>query len=375
MEVRIVPGRGRGLFALRDLSGGHIVIRESPLLVYGEAEAAGSFCAHCIRCVSSSSPACESCSKARFCDERCRAAAIASSHTPWMCSALQDVARAGIGHEAGTQARFLLAAVSLAARNAEDFQRLLLLDGQASVFANDPRPAGVAELVLALLRTHCFELAKGLSLEMFLNLLAKDKINAFGLMAPSSGTAQRKVRAYARYAQASMLNHDCLPNACRFEYLDKPGASNTDIYIRLLHDVPQGSEICISYFPVNWNYKERRERLVEDYGFECNCERCRVEQTWSDGDGEGDEEEAMEHDQTDGDGEDEEEEMDKDGDGDFPHAMFFVKYLCPEESCGGTMAPLPGNANLMECNVCGRLRSEQEFIDDLEQHGTARHSD
>ncbi|KAH9316249.1 hypothetical protein KI387_024876, partial [Taxus chinensis] len=55
----------------------------------------------------------------------------------------------------------------------------------------------------------------GFSSELTASLLSKDKQNAFGLMAPVQQGAERQVRAYAIYAQASFFNHDCLPNACK----------------------------------------------------------------------------------------------------------------------------------------------------------------
>lgn len=202
----------------------------------------------------------------------------------------------------------------------------------------------------------------------------------------------------------------------------------------------------------------RQERLLEEYGFTCTCQRCQTEEAWSDGEesedgeaageegnvsegelvvvgtalskakakGAGDEErsnggsseadakdgeaEGKERLESEGDlvvigtalnkgkakvsegenesragtsleiGSDEESEdgrpsgsQTEDG-GDFEHAFFFVKYLCAHEECGGTMAPLEGRwtggqpgvgefeqAEAMECNVCGLIRTDAEF--------------
>lgn len=163
----------------------------------------------------------------------------------------------------------------------------------------------------------------------------------------------------------------------RFDYIDKPGVGNTDIIIRSLHDISEGAEVCISYFPINWRFAERQRKLNEEYGFECKCERCKIEEGWSDEDtAEQNDDISVEGEGSEGD-EDmentEEEVMDAEGDtqGSFPHAMFFVKYLCPNESCGGTLAPLPpveGVISVMECNVCGQLRSEDDFLQEIQEH-------
>lgn len=217
-----------------------------------------------------------------------------------------------------------------------------------------------------------------LSLELVSSLLAKDQRNAFGLDGPVTEPGERKVKAYALYAQASFLNHDCLPNACRFDYIDSPGVGNTDIVVRALHDIPERVEVCISYFPINWQRTERQKRLKEEYNFDCNCKRCNVEENWSDEDiTEQPDDISVEADGSEGDEEmktPEEDEMQADGNtqDNFPHAMFFVKYLCPKEKCGGTMAPLPPSSgaisSIMECNVCGHLRTEEEFLEDIDKH-------
>ncbi|MBA0616502.1 hypothetical protein Godav_016545 [Gossypium davidsonii] len=183
---------------------------------------------------------------------------------------------------------------------------------------------------------------------------------------------ERSVRAYGIYPKASFFNHDCLPNACRFDYLDSAPAQNTDMIVRMIHDVPVGREICLSYFPVNLNYSARQKRLTEDYGFTCDCERCKVEANWSDNEAdviddngtveENEDEEIME--------EDNDEQMvasegDEVGEADFPHAYFFVRYMCNRENCWGTLAPLPPSndvqSKVLECNVCGNHKSEEDI--------------
>jgi len=242
------------------------------------------------------------------------------------------------------------------------FQTLLSLDGGgAQVRENEAEVAFFLHSVISLL-----PFPEGVSLpsvEMIMALLAKDRCNAFGLMEPFSENKERSVRAYAIYPNASFFNHDCLPNACRFDYIDTATDGNTDIIIRMIHDVPQGREICLSYFPVNVSYSERQRRLLEDYCFSCHCDRCKVEANWSNED-DGGEDEAMEEDDENMEGsEGENNEIEPEGDDDFPHAYFFVRFVCDRENCGGTLAPLPPSnrspSDVMECNVCGNLKKDE----------------
>ncbi|KFK40321.1 hypothetical protein AALP_AA3G359600 [Arabis alpina] len=119
-----------------------------------------------------------------------------------------------------------------------------------------------------------------------------------------------------------------------------------DIVTRMIHDVPEGREI---------------------YGFRCECDRCKVESSWSEGEEEYEVMEQLE--------EDEEEEMEEeekeegcgkgvDDEASFPHAYFFVRYMCEKENCFGTLAPLPPKSNddvsrVIECNVYGSFKEDE----------------
>lgn len=48
--------------------------------------------------------------------------------------------------------------------------------------------------------------------------------------------------------------------------------------------------------------------------------------------------------------------------------VFLLKYVCPEEGCGGTLAPSSRSSD-HECNVCGRWRSEAQFLQQLQDEG------
>ncbi len=47
--------------------------------------------------------------------------------------------------------------------------------------------------------------------------------------------------------------------------------------------------------------------------------------------------------------------------------MFLLKYVCPRPACFGTMAPLPAQPDVCECSVCGTLRSDAEFLAEIER--------
>ncbi|KAL1210635.1 Histone-lysine N-methyltransferase ASHR2 [Cardamine amara subsp. amara] len=376
LKVAEIGGRGRSLVTAQSLRAGQIILRESPLLLYSAfpvLSSVSSYCDHCFRLLASLAQKCQSCSLVSFCSPNCFA-----SHTPWLCESLRRLHQSSSAafsdqpSDRQVQARFLLSAYNLAAASPCDFQILLSLQGSGS--NGDISSSAAANFLHSLLSAVCPPLPVPISPELTAALLAKDKVNAFGLMEPFSvSNEKRSVRAYGIYPKASFFNHDCLPNACRFDYVDSASDGNNDIIIRMIHDVPQGREVCLSYFPVNMNYSSRQKRLLEDYGFKCDCDRCKVESSWSEGEEdendvmeEMDDEDGQEEEMEDEEGEKEEEETCGNGVDDessFPHAYFFVRYMCDKENCFGTLAPLPPKTHdasrVLECNVCGSLKEDE----------------
>ncbi|XVF62469.1 hypothetical protein PTKIN_Ptkin09bG0010500 [Pterospermum kingtungense] len=378
-----IEGRGRALVASQPLRAGQIVLKDSPILVYSalplvkpQSSASASYCGNCFRILTSSEniTPCPSCSHHHlFCSPGCLNKATTSSHSPWVCRALSCLRDCpplvSQPLERQVQARFLIAAYNLALVSPSHFQVLLSLEGQGS-----PSDAATAQFLHSLISSLCPPPSLSISVDLTAALLAKDELNSFGLMEPASlqQDGQRSIRAYGIYPKASFFNHDCLPNACRFDYLDSASDRNADIIVRMIHDVPQGREICLSYFPVNLNYSTRQKRLAEDYGFTCDCDRCKVEANWSDNeadviDDNGDVEEEEEEEVMDEDSDEqmvasESEHGAEAGDTDFPHAYFFLRYMCNRENCWGTLAPLPPSddapSKVLECNVCGNLKND-----------------
>jgi SET and MYND domain-containing protein len=121
--------------------------------------------------------------------------------------------------DAQTQARFLVAAYNLAIVSPHSFQQLLLLEGEATMAVADGERLhalhAFMEDVVRWARVECPTLPSW-PLELLSLLLAKDQRNSFGFSVVIPGSGERRVRAYATYAQASFINHDCLPTACRY---------------------------------------------------------------------------------------------------------------------------------------------------------------
>lgn len=114
-------------------------------------------------------------------------------------------------------------------------------------------------------------------------------------------TASRTLRGGALYPTCALINHECLPNVARFDALDaavegnwpaqwpgrggipadagmnavtgssagampsssSSGCSTTRVVLRALHELPAGTEIVQSYFPLNWDYETRQAQAQQ----------------------------------------------------------------------------------------------------------------
>eukprot|EP00240_Pyramimonas_obovata_P005783 CAMPEP_0118929162 /NCGR_PEP_ID=MMETSP1169-20130426/6239_1 /TAXON_ID=36882 /ORGANISM="Pyramimonas obovata, Strain CCMP722" /LENGTH=324 /DNA_ID=CAMNT_0006871297 /DNA_START=112 /DNA_END=1083 /DNA_ORIENTATION=- len=287
-----IPGKGRGLVAARDIRAGETILVESPILAYVVDETKRLICANCLRVLPNDggqalpSTSCNACDgQSSFCSEGCYTAACNSgAHSPLLCRTLK--ALGGVMHTLSPEYRDL-------ARFLAQAYCLKMDEHVASTPVNCSRYAAFMALTPAAPPPGCEEEQAAQILHPLIctamggnpgdiletvALLRKDTENTYGVMAPCSSmtTAEggRQVRANAVYPLAARLNHSCMPNVARFDYVDQPGPDNLRIYMRALDHLPAGTELVQSYFPISTDHATRRERLRSIYGFECDCGRC-----------------------------------------------------------------------------------------------------
>ena len=101
-------------------------------------------------------------------------------------------------------------------------------------------------------------------------------LNCFGDAQSDRAIAASREQAVTSHIglwpEMSFINHSCAPNAINYV------VGNT-IIIRAAQDVAAGQEITISYLgrPQLDHVETRIDKLEEDYGFSCECERCTSE--------------------------------------------------------------------------------------------------
>lgn len=353
-----LPGRGTCLLAVRDLRPGETVLVEPPVLLYAHPDYDAAVCARCLRALhtvdAATTPPCGGC-RARFCGGPCAALAASpgGGHTAAACRGLALLRALPLGADDLHLARFLLHAYSAGLQH-----QLLRLAPGAGVSAAHSRLAAAAAPSLAAALGYAVPEAEAAQ------LLAREAANGFCVMAPDGGPTgdgmARRVRGTGLYLLASRLNHGCFPNVARFDAFDAPGEGGWCLQIRAMDPIPAGSELLLSYFPISLPLAQRQARLRADYGFECACARCSLEAAAAASMAGG----AMSAGAggVDGDDDDDAAPWEAGGDGyDAEYSLWFLKFLCPVEGCGGTLAPPMPTATTMLCNYCGAARDDAEF--------------
>jgi len=102
-------------------------------------------------------------------------------------------------------------------------------------------------------------------------LVERDSHNSFGIRSLDDGGDE--YFGYALWPEASFFNHSCKPNVAK-----KRNGRTWEFW--LLRDVEPWQELAISYIggeEEELGLTERRRRLRSTWGFECQCERCHVE--------------------------------------------------------------------------------------------------
>lgn len=96
--------------------------------------------------------------------------------------------------------------------------------------------------------------------------------NAFGIRSGSEDGEE--YMGYGVYTAVSYFNHSCDPNV-----LKRRVGRAWEFWTA--RDVAEGEECCITYLGGDEKYltvAERKGRLQEVWGFDCTCQRCRVEE-------------------------------------------------------------------------------------------------
>lgn len=102
--------------------------------------------------------------------------------------------------------------------------------------------------------------------DLFRQVLYREMSNSFGIWDPSEGSDQ-ELLGWALHPKAVYFNHSCEPNIRKVRH-------GRNMVFIAEHNIEEGEELCITYGSVAEPVEERRNRLLENYSFWCQCSRC-----------------------------------------------------------------------------------------------------
>lgn len=388
------PDRGRCLESNAAVEAGAVVLAESPVCWWVDPECQDYVCAHCLETFakdSAAAPRCEVCGQVRWCSTACQSSDSRHGAVRNLLVAAGSLGGAPEDLEAKSLLFFVAHATALRRTDPAAFAQLwsLMLGTRVPLSAADE---AACNTVASLLQRASPSDAHLFHISIVRELCLKDKTANFAVMLPppdvSDGEmAVRRVRGYATYPRLSLANHSCLPTVARFDHFDGRGiggAAPTDIKalraaapeaarigglvgvpdaelgipphklaVRLvtMHALPARTELLITYMPPMDEPMMRKERLLDEYGFECRCHRCTVEFA---AEHEGDEHKNAALKAAEAAGVDSAYIM-----------LFLLKHVCPV--CQGTLAPLL-QVTMGKCNRCGATQTEEEFMERVEAY-------
>lgn len=267
--------RGRYIKSNRPIKKGQIIITSQPLGTVPLPQTINEFCNYCFR--KQTSPPlqrCSQCKKAYFCDMACFKNAWLSYHQ-FVCKHLITVTHRDAEDDMDLEmlekvalnvSRYKKRKDTITNNNHAEESVQVTMEAFFSLMGHDDRqPRHVKEkhtlLAKEALKKPFIQTTDITENELihFLNVFKSNNfsIDDIDMFAIGEGT----------YPIASLFNHSCRPNAVvMFE-----GALAS---IHAIEDIPENTEIFISYVDAAHSREHRQKSLREKYYFTCQCERC-----------------------------------------------------------------------------------------------------
>lgn len=282
IKVKQIPSKGDGLFAERPLLvSDPICSLGYPTMMAIDSDLVPNVCYHCLAVTATHLPLpsygntpvdlmmCNGCHFARFCGRDCQVKSWRAYHK-YECK----VFKKRKNDQLHAIARAVLRVVLLKDRDllpSEDFDRI------RSLVAHE-------EILTAGRRSNLTELAEGIkhlaessmSVEMIQRLIFIMRANATELPTTLNGAIGVMLNPLI-----AKLNHSCEPNVAI--YRPSGWADSTEdttdgrkVFTQIipLRDIQEGEELLLCYVDPTASVEARKEKLKDEYLFDCNCVRC-----------------------------------------------------------------------------------------------------
>ena len=167
---------------------------------------------------------------------------------------------------------FLISGCFMAASSETHLSSLLTLADNPTVYKSASLHSHV-QAYLHLLTLLPTDLLSHLRTDICHELISRASHNAFSIRPSSDGEHSGEFLGYGVWPEASFFNHSCRPNI----HKERRGRQWT---FRSNRDIAAGEELCITYLggdERDLDVKGRRKRLLDEWGFQCQCPGCEEE--------------------------------------------------------------------------------------------------
>jgi hypothetical protein len=277
--VKDSPGKGRGLFANRDISFGEVVLSEDdPVCCVFQNPKIFNKCHECLN--SNPKICCNICESYWYCNDDCRERALTTKKHKEVCKIseiLKNFENMGglVGNMIKMMKNRMLMVTELYYRdqfgdlkNCESFQSLL--------FGNleNVERSGYEMLCsdFANILTNIINLNEKIPDEKLPENILKN-CRRLDLNSQALRHVGEKL-ASGLFTNFSLLNHSCSPNCV---VLDVYPSCDRFLEVRAIKNIKQNEELLISYIDITEKHETRSEKLKR-YEFICQCDRCLKEE-------------------------------------------------------------------------------------------------
>eukprot|EP01134_Creolimax_fragrantissima_P005926 CFRG5926T1 len=289
VEIKNIPGKGRGLFATRTFSPGDVVLRAKPFAWTVASDRCENLCNECLQpSAIGTLKKCSICKVAWYCGRECQ-------HRAWMRHKLVCVRSSGSGRWLETESTVaqdeayllddLLVRLSATSQNRKPttIHSQPVPEPTATDVMTMPHPidASTSDPTLARLvhdrqsTRNSVRMRKSSSSPVFSNLLSVDDISTMILrMKCNNFSIWNDLLVPVGsgcYPGGALLNHSCAPD-CVVTY-DLVTKTQT---FHAIKEIAVGCEVAHSYLDVAESTEKRKEYLRQHYGFDCTCTKCEV---------------------------------------------------------------------------------------------------
>ncbi|KAM7535609.1 hypothetical protein Aperf_G00000092973 [Anoplocephala perfoliata] len=234
----------------KSYKAGELICLENPLAFALHRKASSQYCGECLK--SESLSRCSRCKYVFYCSRKCQ-----KSH--WSMHKSECACIAGSGATPGATLRIIFYIITSKIYQTDPIFATYMSHAEEMI-SNYEDKVKMEHFYVMLMVLSNNQI--NISEEEFFQIFGKVRINAFDLTNPQGNEI-----GVALYRRSAKFDHSCIPNAI-VTFLGK------EIRIIASEDIPDASEVRISYLDLLRPTSVRREELQNRYFFLCDCSRC-----------------------------------------------------------------------------------------------------